>query len=200
MALSIFNKTLMIQMKLVNKLQEGQIAVVFVNYGTGGISAVLRSEGALFNEIPPTIFEPNVEMFAAIQDFFGLKKHHAQTKRRYIDYLHDDSSLNYMVFKPRNGRNVTKRPSQFHKKWPGSEYSAAEQERYLCFSESIDINSNFADFIVVKNDPVFPVMDYLVALEGSPHMISHFNHVGNLIPQWYQRQMFDKVKSLYYKK
>ena len=197
MALSAFNKTLMLQIQLINKLQQAHIAVVFINYGTGGVSGLLRAEGALFNEVPRTLFEPNIEMFSAIQEQFDFKQALADGKKRYIDFISDDASVNFLTFKIRNGKNLTKRPSQFHKKWPSEEkFSLEERERYRCFSEIVDINSTFADLIVIKNDPIFPVMDYLVPLEGSPQMISHFALVGNFVPHWENREMFDKVGDL----
>ena len=194
MALGAFNKTLMLQIQMVNKLQQAHVPVVFVEYGSGGVSGLLRSEGALFNEIPPTAFQPNVEVFHAIQEKFQLLADSNSQKRRYIDFLREDSSLNFLTFKPRHGLKVVKRASQGHNKYPDDKvYTSDQLDRYRCFSEVVDINSNVADLTVIKNEKVFPVMDYLVPMEGSTHMISHYNHIGNLIPHWQEREMFTKV-------
>ena len=188
----------MLQIELVNRLQQAHIPVVFVEYGSGGVSGLLRAEGALFNQLPATAFEPNVEVFHPIQKKFQLLADHNRYNKRYIDYLREDASLNFLVFKPRHGPKVIKRPSVGHSKYPDvKQYSKEELERYQCFSEIIDINSNVADLIVIKNDPVFPILDYLVPMEGSTHMISHFNHIGNLITHWHERQMFTKVSLIF---
>ena len=193
-ALSAFNKTLMFQMEMVNRLQQAHIPVVFVEYGSGGVSSLLRSEGALFNQIPQTALEPNVAIFNPIQERFQLLADHNRNKRRYLDYLREDASLNFLTFKPRHGCKVVKRASDGHGKYPDEKiYSSDQLDRYRCFSEIVDINSNVADLVVIKNDPVFPVMDYLIPMEGSTHMISHYNHIANLIPHWHERQMFTKV-------
>ena len=198
-ALGAFNKSIMLQIQLVNRLHQGRIAVVFLNFGSGGISATLRNEGGLFNPIPKAIFEPAIEFFASIQDHFDLITNGALGKTRYIDYLHEDASLNYLTFKPRHGRDITKRPSEHHKKWPDEQkYSTDAQERYGCFSESVDLNSNMADLVVIKNDREIPIMDYLVVLQGSPLMTSHFNHVANVLPHWHIRNTYDKVKIYYF--
>ena len=195
-ALAAFNKTEMLRIKIANKFGEGRIAVFNVEFGTGGISATARAEGAFFNSIPKPMFEPNILPFHAIQNHFDLVNQGKNGKTRYIDFLDEDVSLNFLVFKPRQGKQVIKRPSEHHKKWPSAaEYSEAERERYECFSEGVDINSNMADLIVVKKDWVMPIMDYLVVLQGSTNMISHLNHIGNLIPHWFKRNMFDEVKN-----
>ena len=196
MALGAFNKTLMLQIEMANRFQQGHVPIVFVEYGSGGVSGLLRSEGALFNAIPPTAFEPNVEVFHPIQQKFELLAEGNKNKKRYIDFLREEASLNFITFKPRHGAKVVKRPSQGHHKYPDEKlYSTEELERYRCFSEIVDINSNVADLTVIKNDMVFPVMDYLIPMEGSTHMISHFNHIANVIPHWHEREMFTKVST-----
>ena len=193
-ALGTFNKQLMFQIHLVNRLQQGRIAVMFVNFGSGGISGTLRNEAGLFNVIPDTLFEPNITFFGPIQEYFNLVEAGQRGKKRYIDFLHEDSSLNYLTFKPRHGKEITKRPSDFHKKWPPQEaYSDEALERYRSFSEIVDINSNMANLVVVKNDREIPIMDYIVVMQGSPMMTSHLNHVANLNPHWFKRETFDKV-------
>ena len=57
-ALASFNKTLMLQIKLVNRLRQARITVVWVHFGTGGASGTLRQEAALFNDIPKEL-QPN---------------------------------------------------------------------------------------------------------------------------------------------
>ena len=195
-ALGAFNKTLMLQIQMVNRLHQGHVPIVFVEYGSGGASAMLRMEGALFNHIPPTMLQTNIEMFHGIQEHFQLLSEANAGKTKYLDYLREDSSLNFLTFKPRHGKSVVKRPSMFHNKYPDERvYSTEELERYRCFSEVIDINSNVAGLLVIKNDPVFPVLEYLVPMEGSTQLISHYNHIGNLSPHWYEREMFTKVNS-----
>ena len=193
-ALSATNKTLLLQIQLANRLNQGRISLVFINFGTGGISSTLRAEGGLFNKIPEPMFEPNVVFFKAIQQHFGLLESPNNAKRRYIDFLEESTSLNFLVFKPRSGRDIIKRPSDAHKKWPSEkDHSKVELERYRCFSEIVDKNSNVGNLIVIKNDKDIPIMDYLVTMQGSPMMTSHFNHIGNVIPHWHQREIFTKV-------
>ena len=70
----------MLQMQMVNRLQQGHVPIVFVEYGSGGVSAMLRAEGALFNHIPPTMLQTNIEMFHAIQEHFQLLTHKSKIK------------------------------------------------------------------------------------------------------------------------
>ena len=194
LALSAFNKMIMQQLKVVNRLQQGNVAVVFVALGTNTFGSYLRKEGVLFNKIPPAIFSPNIELFATMQNHFGLLEAQNKSKLRYIDYLDKDASLNVITFKPRHGKFVTKRPSQTHNKSPNPlHHTTPELERYKCFSEMVDINSGGADLIVIKNDEEFPIMNYLVQTEGSIYTASHLAHIGNLVPHWTQREMFTKV-------
>ena len=193
-ALGSFNKSIMLQIQLANRLHEGRIALIFLNFGSGGISATLRNDAGLFNPIPKAMLESTVQYFASIQDHFDLITNAALGRTRYIDYLNEDVSLNYLVFKPRHGKDITKRPSEHHKKSPDErKYSVEAIERYECFSESVDLNSNLADLVVIKNDAEHPIMDYLVVLQGSPLMTSHFNHVASVLPNWHLRDTFDKV-------
>ena len=134
---------------------------------------------------------------SSLQDHFDLITNGALGRTRYIDYLNEDASLNYLIFKPRHGKNIIKRPSDHHKKSPDEQkYSTEAIERYGCFSEQVDLNSNLADLLVIKNDPEIPIMDYLVVLQGSPLMTSHFNHIANVLPHWHSRDTYDKVSTV----
>ena len=140
------------------------------------------------------MFQPDMPTFSQLQDHFGLLEAQNQSKERYIDFLNEDASMNVITMKPRHGKFVAKRPSDVLKKWPSSEeFTEQEQERYRCFSESVDINIGGADLVVIKNDPEIPIMNYLVQMEGSPYTASHVAHLGNLVPHWYPREMFTKV-------
>ena len=98
MALGAFNKSLMLQIQLANRLQQGHVAVVFVGYGSGGVSATLRYEGALYNHISPTMMQPNIEMLNGIQQHFQLLAPENANKKRYLDFLREDTSLNFLTF------------------------------------------------------------------------------------------------------
>ena len=197
-ALGAFNKSIMLQIQLVNKMQQGRIAVIFLNFGSGGISATLRNDAALFNPIPKAMFEPKITFFHPLQDHFDLITNGALGRTRYIDYLHEDASLNYLIFKQKHGKQIIKRPSDHHKKWPSDQsYSKDALERYRAFSENVDLNTNMADLVVIKNDAEHPIMDYLVYMQGSPVMTSHFAQVAGLTPHWFKRETFDKVSGLH---
>ena len=129
-ALGAFNKTLMLQMQLVNRLQQGHVPVVFVEYGPGGVSTMLRMEGGMFNEIPKQLFEPNIEKFHPFQDHFELLTDENRRKRTYLDFLREDASLNFLTFKPRNGKMVMKRPSVSSGKHPFLILNASRPIKY----------------------------------------------------------------------
>ena len=71
-ALSVLNKMALFMMKLVNRLMQARVAVVFVNYGSGGLNSITRRDGCLFNQIPPAIFNEEIESFKPIQEVFNL--------------------------------------------------------------------------------------------------------------------------------
>ena len=195
LALSAFNKMVMQQIRIVNRLQEANVAVIFVALGSSTFSAYTRKDGVLFNKIPPALLQPNMPTFETMQKFFGLLEAQNSNKTRYIDYLNVDASLNVITLKPRHGKAVAKRPSTILNKWPSpDDYNEDQIERFKCFSESVDINVGGADLIVIKNDMEVPIMNYLVQLEGSPQTASHLAHLGNLIPNWFERPMCDKVR------
>ena len=194
LALGAFNKMIMQQIRIVNRLQQGNVAVIFVALGTNTFGSYLRKEGVLFNKIPPAIFEPNIQLFETMQNHFGLLEAQNRNKTRYIDFLDQAASINVVTFKPRHGKFVTKRPSQFHNKWPSdTAFTQLELERHRCFSEMVDMIAGGADLLVIKNDEEIPIMDYLVQTEGSMYTASHLAHLGTLNPHWSEREMFTKV-------
>ena len=196
-ALASLNKMVLQQIKIVNRLQQGRIAVCYVCLGSSTFSTTLRKEAGLFNPLPPTVFEPNIANFKELQAHFGFLETENSKKKRYIDFLDPEASLNILTFKPRPGKFTTKRPSNATKKFPSEEdYTSEELERYQCFSEVVDLVGSTADLVVAKNEPEQPILNYVVQMEGSAHTLSHLTHIGNLTVHWYERFLFDKVSNI----
>ena len=181
--------------KLVNKLMQARVAVVFVTFGTGTLNSITRKDGCLFNQIPISLFNESVQAFKPIQDAFDLPKLKSESAApTYMDALSENAALIFMSFAKQNGQISTKRPptlfqdDKFNEKFTGQ-----QKERYQCFSEQIDINTSWGDLVVITPDQELPVQNYLFQLEGSPHMISHFEHIGNLNNHLFDRPLFDRV-------
>ena len=194
-ALSVLNKMALFMMKLVNRLMQARVAVVFVNYGSGGLNSITRRDGCLFNQIPPAIFNEEIESFKPIQEVFNLGQLQSRVENpRYMDFLAENSALIFLTFTKQNGNVSTKRPSDvFHNKEKLNQYTQEQRERFQCFSESIDIVSSWSDLVIITSDQTIPVQDYLVSMEGSPHMTSHYNHIASLINNVHVRPTFGKV-------
>ena len=193
-ALASLNKMVLQQIKIVNRLQQGRIATCFVCLGSSTFSSTLRKEAGLFNPLPPTVYVPNIGNFKELQAHFGFLEPENKKKKRYIDFLDPEASLNILTFKPRPGKFTTKRPSNATKKFPSEdEFTPEELERYQCFSEIVDLVGSTADLVVAKNEPEKPILNYVVQLEGSAHTMSHLAHIGNLTVHWYDRFLFNKV-------
>ena len=198
-ALSTLNKMALFMMKLVNRLMQARVAVVFVNYGTGGLNSITRRDGCLFNQIPPAIFNEDIESFKPIREVFNFNQLQSKVKNpRYMDILAENSALIFLTFTKQNGDVSTKRPSNvFHDLDEQKKFTQDQKERFECFSESIDIVSSWSDLVVITSDPTIPVQDYLVSMEGSPHLTSHYNHIASIINNVHSRSTFDKVSGSY---
>ena len=194
--LSALNKMALFMIKIANKLMKAKIAVVFVSYGTGAMNSITRRDGCLFNRIPPSIFTPDVEAFKPFQQVFELPKLLRKSNHpTYMDALDENAAIICLTFTKQNGKVAVKRPSaMFKEETTRAKFTRYQQERYECFSEQVDINSSWGDLIVITPDQELPVQNYIVPMDGSNHMTSHFTHIGNLISHSFKRNIFDKVK------
>ena len=198
MTLSVLNKMALFMIKLVNLLMKARVAVVFVSYGSGDKNSITRKDGCLFNQIPPAIFDKNVDSFKPFRDLFGLDHVKARFKNPcYMDFLADDAALMFLTFTKINGTSIVKRPSlMYNEEAMLRKYTSDQKERYQCFSEMVDINSSWGDLVIITPDLEVPVQNYLLYLEGSAHMISHFNHIGGITSHNFDRNQYSKVNTL----
>ena len=68
--LAALNKMALFMIKIVNKLMEAKIAVVFVSFGSGALNSITRKDGCLFNQIPPALFNKQVDTYKPFQEVF----------------------------------------------------------------------------------------------------------------------------------
>ena len=198
--LGSLNKMALFMIMLINKLAEARILVIFVSYGPGTLNSITRRDSCLFNRLPPSIFNKDVEAFHPFQKVFGLDAVKSRIQHPcYMDFMADESALTFLTFTKLQGNVAVKRPSKVYGLDSEIEkFTKAEQERYMCFSEMVDVNSSWGDLLVITNDKEVPAQNYLFSMEGSGHMVSHFNHIGNLVHHVFDRDTFDKVTNFTY--
>ena len=80
---------------------------------------------------------------------------------------------------------------------PGREYTQTQIDQFEFRSEINDICSNVIDLTVFRKSRSTPMLNYLVAMEGNVQMTSSLAHIGNSIPDYFERPMFklDGTKS-----
>ena len=84
-------------------------------------------------------------------------------------------------------------------KQPGAPYSQIEKDLFEFRSEYNDICSNVVDLTVLTNNEQNPMFNYIVAMEGNIQLTSYMTHIGNLIPNYFERAMFNnKGEKLYF--
>jgi len=196
-ALGSLNKMALFMMKIVNKLMQARVAVIFVSFGTGTLNSITRKDGCLFNQIPTSLFNEKVQAFKPIQKAFDLPNLKSKSKApTYLDALSENAALIFLTFAKQNGKVATKRPPDlFQDDSFNEKFTDQQKERYQCFSEQVDINSSWGDLVVITPDQELPIQNYLVHLEGSSHMISHYGHIGHLTSHVFNRPLFDRVST-----
>ena len=189
-ALHTLDKTALTMIKMANRLSKAKVGLVFVTSGTGFFSADIRKNACLMTEIPHAIFTER-QHFQPIVDHFGLKN----SKPRYIDYLDERTSIFLMTIKTHKGRHSIRRTSA-DKIVPDSMLYTAEQRRlYQKTSNSIDICTNIASWVVLRKDERLPASEYMVALEGSVELWSHWAYLTNMCEDYYNRPIWNKESS-----
>ena len=184
------DKTNLTMIMMANRMHQARVGIVFVTSGTGMFSSDLRKNMCLTAEIPHAILKDR-KHFKQLVDHFQLKSCQKPTPR-YIDYLNDGAAIFLMTIKKMNGQHAFRRTSAA-KIHPCDDYYTEEQVRlYQKASNGVDICTNLASWVVLRKDEHLPAVEYMVALEGSAEMWSHWAHVTNLVEDYFERPAFGK--------
>ena len=186
-ALHVLDKTALTMINLTNRLAKARVGLVFITSGTGFFSADIRKNSCLLAEIPHAILKQKIH-FKPVTDHFGLVK----SKPRYIDYLDDDVTMFLMTLRTHKGRHAFK-PTSAEKLVPdANKYTADQCRLYQKASNSIDICSNIASWIALRKNEQLPASEYVVALEGSVELWSHWASMSNMCEDYYNRPIWNK--------
>ena len=71
------------------------------------------------------------------------------------------------------------------------EYTKAQIEAFEFRSENNDICSNVVDFTIFRKCRKTPMLNYLVAMEGNIQMTSSLAQIGNSVPEYFDRPMYN---------
>ena len=184
------DKNALTMIMMANRFVQARCGIVYVTSGTGTFSCDARTHACLLAEIPHAIVQ-NRQHFKQLIEHFKLKKINKSTPR-YIDYLDDDAAIFHMTLKPLRGQHAFRRTSAA-KIHPSSDLYTEKQRRlYQRVSNGVDICTNQASWLVFRKDENLPAVEYILALEGSPEMWSHWAHVSNMIEDYYGRNSFNK--------
>ena len=184
------DKNALTMIMMANRFAQARCGIVYVTSGTGTFSCDAREHACLLSEIPHAIVK-NRQHFKQLVDHFQLKKINKPTPR-YIDYLDDDAAIFQMTLKPLRGQQAFRRTSAA-KVHPNADDSTERQRRiYQRVSNGIDICTNHASWLVYRKDENLPALEYMLVLEGSPEMWSHWAHVSGMIEEFFGRFSFDK--------
>ena len=184
------DKTALTMIRLANRLNQARCGVVFVTAGTGMFNCDARRNMCLLSEIPHAILKDR-KHFQQVVEHFQLKNCQ-KTHPRYVDYLEEGTAIFQMTLKPLRGKQAFRRTSA-DKVLPSDQIYTDEQRRmYQIASNGVDICTNMASWLVFRKDENMPASEYILALEGSAELWSHWAHVSNVIEDFYERKAFDK--------
>ena len=186
-ALHTLDKTALTMIKLANKMAEAKVGVVFISSGTGFFNADVRRNACLLAEIPHAFFKDR-QHFQHVVNHFKLKK----TKPRYIDYLDEETSIFHLTLRTHKGRHSIQRTSASLDSPDPNTFTEEQCRLYQKASNSIDICTNVASWMVLRKNEALPVSEYVVALEGSPEIWSHWAHLTNMCEDFHQRNLYNK--------
>ena len=93
-------------------------------------------------------------------------------------------------FKRLRGEQVFRKTAASKVNPDSSKYSEEQIRWYQKTSASIDICTNTASWLVFTNDEKLPVTEYVVALEGSVEMLSHWAQISNMVEDCYRRPQY----------
>ena len=184
------DKTALTMIRLANRLNQARCGVVFVTSGTGMFNCDARRNMCLLAEIPHAIMQDR-QHFKQVVDHFQLKNCQKQNPR-YVDYLEDGTAIFQMTLKPLRGKQAFHRTSADKVLPDDRTYTDDQCRMYQRVSNGVDICTNMASWLVFRKDENMPASEYILALEGSPELWSHWAHVSNVIEDFYGRKAFDK--------
>ena len=138
-------------------------------------------------EIPHAIFAGR-QHFQKLVDHFGLES----SKPRYIDYLDTNTSIFLLTLKTHKGKHSIQRSSADKVTPDEDDYTSEQRRLYQKASNSIDICTNIASWVVLRKDERLPVSEYVVALEGSVELWSHWAYLSNMCEDYHNRPIYNK--------
>ena len=175
---------------LANRFMEARCGIVFVTSGTGTFSVDAREVAGLLAQIPHAIVQDR-QHFKQLIEHFQLKKC-TKPNPRYIDFLNEGAAIFQMTLKPLRGQHAFCRTSADKVKPSKDDFTDDQCRLYQRVSNGIDICTNQASWLVFRKDENLPVQEYILALEGSAEMWSHWAHVSNMIEDFVGRPSFNK--------
>ena len=184
------DKTILTMIMMANRFMQARCGIVFVTSGTGTFSVDAREHKCLLAEIPHAIVQDR-QHFKQLVEHFQLKKCNKPTPR-YIDYLDDGVAIFQMTLKPLRGKHAFERTSAAKTSPSREEFTERQCRIYQRVSNGIDICTNQASWLVFRKDENMPALEYILTLEGSPEMWSHWAHVGNVVEDYFERYSFNK--------
>lgn len=175
---------------LVNRLIQARVGVVFVTSGTGFFNCDSRRNSCLLAEIPHAIMQDRLHFKQVVEHFKlnTVEKPHP----RYVDYLDDRAAIFQMTLKPLRGKQAFRRTAAAKVQPSTQSFTETQRRRYQRYSNGIDICTNMASWVVIRKDENVPALEYMLALEGSPEMWSHWAHISNMVEDFFKRQTYDR--------
>ena len=184
------DKVALTMIMMANRFMQARCGIVFVTSGTGTFSVDARMHGCLRAEIPHAILQDR-QHFKQLVDHFQLKKC-KKPKPRYVDYLDEGVAIFQLTLKPLRGKQAFRRTSAAKVHPNRDTYTEKQRRIYQRVSNGVDICTNQASWLVFRKDEHMPAVEYIVALEGSPEMWSHWAHVTNMIEDFFGRPSYSK--------
>ena len=186
-ALHMLDKTALTMIKLANKMAEARVGVVYITSGTGFFNADVRRNACLLSEIPHAFFKQR-QHFQHVVDHFGLQKE----RPRYMDYLDENTSIFMVTLKTHKGRHSIRRTSAASATPNPAKYTDEQRRFYQKTSNAVDICTNIASWMVLRKSESLPASEYVVALEGSPEVWSHWASMSNMCEDYFKRPLYNK--------
>ena len=174
---------------MTNRFWQAKCGIVWVTSGTGLFNVDVRANCGLLAELPHAMVKDR-KHFQTVTEHFQIRKCPKEFPR-YIDYLDEGTAIYHMTLKPLRGKQAIKRTTADNLTLDTNKYTAEQCRLYERASNSVDICTNLASWMVLRKDEHFPVLEYVLPLEGSAEMWSHWAHTSNMVEDLYKRPIFD---------
>ena len=186
-ALHTLDKTILTMIQLANKMAEARVGVVYVTSGTGFFNADVRHNACLLSEVPHAFFKQR-QHFQQVVEHFDLKKE----KPRYMDYLEENTTIFLVTLKTHRGKHSIRRTSAAGTSPDSTKFTDEQKRFYQKTSNAVDICTNIASWMVLRKSESLPASEYVVALEGSPEVWSHWASMSNMCEDYFRRTLYTK--------